>query len=228
MMIINYIMARTLTIAEDTLYTVLSSVRHSHRPESVPRHTSPRLANRQLKFFFAVLRNNIYEKLLKWQQATLHSAGKKDATWLQTFCVMLGFAMVLEDVQRTIQLQAETAFKRGEQTHEYAFQQASNACERIDARFKLLVGLFQCKYRDRKWGSKGSFGPGTPELREPVQREFCERLRGLVVERCKSSLLIPQTIDDRSDAKFPSQTTTYTCAPKCSSAKTSSIYGSRA
>lgn len=115
---------------------------------------------------------------------------------------MLGFAMVLEDVQRTIQLQAETAIQRGEQTHEYAFQQAGNACERIDARFKLLVGLFQCKYRDRKWGSKGSFGPGTPELREPVQREFCERLRGLVVERCKSSLLIPQSIDIRIDADY--------------------------
>lgn len=99
--------------------------------------------------------------------------------------------MVLEDVQRTIQLQADTSVQRGEMTRENALQQAGNACERIDARFKLLVGLFQCKYRDRKWGSNGSFGPGTPELREPIQKEFCERLTELVVERCKSSSLRP-------------------------------------
>jgi len=182
MMIITFIMGHTLTIVEGTLPTVLSRVRHSQRPSQTTKHTSPRLANRQLKFFFAVLRNNIYEKILKWQQQTLHTASKKDQTWLQAFCVMLGFAMVLEEVQRTIQIQADAAAQKGEMSAEGADVQARNACERIDRRFELLVGLFQCKYRDKKW-TQGSFGPQTPRLDEGVQVEFLSGLRALVEQR---------------------------------------------
>ncbi|KAK4500068.1 hypothetical protein PRZ48_008254 [Zasmidium cellare] len=183
MLIITYIMGHTLTIVEETLPTVISHVRHSNRPDHCTKYTSPRLANRQLKFFFAVLRNNIYEKILKWQQQTLHTAGKKEETWLQTFCVMLGFAMVLEEVQRLIQIQADASVRKEEMMYDDAQRQAYNACERIDERYKLLIGLFQCKYRDRKWGERGSFGNGTPELKEPAQKDFLRSLRSLVLQR---------------------------------------------
>lgn len=186
MLLITYIMGHTLTISEETVPTVIANVRHSHKPNNYnQKYTSPRLANRQLKFFFAVLRNGIYEKLLKWQQQTLHTAGKKDSTWLPAFCVTLGFAMVLEEVQHTLYIQADASVARNDMTREDADQQASNACERIDARFKLLIGLFQCKYRDKKWGDNGSFGPGTPEVRDPASRMFLRELRGTVVERCE-------------------------------------------
>ena len=189
MMIITYIMGHTLTILEDTLVSVLSSIRLSARPDQALRHTSPRLANRQLKFFFSVLRNNIYEKILKWQQQTLHNSNKKEATWVPAFCVMLGFAMVLEEVQRTIIIQADAKATKGESTADQAETEAENACGRIDERFKLLVGLFQCKYRDRKWGENGSFGPGTPELRDQTTRDFLQQLRMLVLEKCKPSVI---------------------------------------
>lgn len=192
MLLITYIMGHTLTIVQETLPTVINHVRLTQTPEEYhtitpdyPRHTSPRLANRQLKFFFAVLRNNIYEKILKWQQQTLHTAGKKENTWLQAFCVMLGFAMVLEEVQRLIQIQANASYVKAEMSEEDAQRQAYNACERIDERYKLLIGLFQCKYRDRKWGDTGSFGNGTPELKEPAQREFLSKLRFLLLQRRK-------------------------------------------
>lgn len=191
MQIITYIMGHTLTIVEETLPTVISHVRHSNRPNQYTKYTSPRLANRQLKFFFAVLRNNIYEKILKWQQATLHTAGKKEETWLSTFCVMLGFAMVLEEVQRLIQIQADASVRKEGMSYEDAQRQAYNACERIDERYKLLIGLFQCKYRDRKWGEKGSFGNGTPELKEQVQKDFLRSLRSLVLQRCKFKTQCP-------------------------------------
>ena len=189
MMIITYIMGHTLTILEDTLPSVITSVKHSPRPPQIIHHTSPRLANRQLKFFFAILRSNIYERILKNQQQTLHTSGKKEATWLPSFCAILGFAMVLEEVQRTIQIQADAKAAKGELTPDQANTEAYNACERIDARFSLLVGLFQCKYRDKKWG-EGSFGNGTPELRDRTSREFLGRLKELLVEKCKLPLLI--------------------------------------
>lgn len=183
MMIITYIMGHTLTIAEDTAEGVVDAVRHSWKPHDIESHISPRLANRQLKFFFCVLRNQVYENILNWQQQTLHSSGKKEATWLPAFCVMLGFAMVLEEVQRTIHIQADAKAQKGEMTPEQAETEAINACERIDARFNLLVGLFRCKYRDRKWGPNGSFGHGTPVLTDPYERDFLGQLYTLLWEK---------------------------------------------
>lgn len=183
MMVITYIMGHTLTILEDTLPTVLNSVKLSPRPKLMAKHTSPRLANRQLKFFFHVLRSNIYEKVLKWQQQTLHTSGKKEETWLPAFCATLGFAMVLEEVQRTIQIQADAKATKNEMSPEQATTEARYACDRIDDKFAFLVGLFQCKYRDRKWGENGSFGNQTPEVPEMRARKFLSELRQLVEEK---------------------------------------------
>ncbi|KAK3710302.1 hypothetical protein LTR37_010368 [Vermiconidia calcicola] len=179
MMMITYIMGHTLTILEETLPSVLGSVRHS---PAGPRqqHTSPRLANRQLKFYFAVFRTNIYEKILKWQQGTLRDSAPREQSWLASFCAMLGFAMMLEEVQRTLLIQADAKAAKGEMTFTQANNEAENACERIDDRFKLLVGLFQCKYRDKKWGQNGSFGPATPQFSDLASRDFLGDARQLL------------------------------------------------
>lgn len=180
-------MGHTLTITQETLPIVHDHLRSSYKPANVAPHTSPRLANRQLKFFFHVIRNQIYEDILKWQQATLHTSGGKNTTWLSTFVVMLAFAMVLEEAQRTIQIQADAKYRKRERSYDEAQQEASNACERIDSRFQLLIGLFQCKYRDKKWVRGGSFGPQTPRLRDAAEHNFCVQLRELLEERRKSN-----------------------------------------
>jgi hypothetical protein len=182
MMIITYIMGHTLTISEDTLPSVISSIQPSKRPSHLLPHTSPRLANRQLKFFFHVVRETVYKDILKWLQTTLHTSRHKVSTWLSCFCVILGLAMVLEEVQRTIQIQADAKAHKGERTSTDAQQEALNACERIDEPFKLLVGLFQFKYRDRKWGM-GSFGAGTPTLSDAKEVDFLYEMRSLLEER---------------------------------------------
>jgi hypothetical protein len=189
MLIITYIMGHTLTICEETLPSVLDAIKYSHKGQTQP-FTSPRLANRQLKFYFSVFRSNIYEKILKWQQQTLHTSGKKENTWLLSFCAMLGFAMVLEEVQRTIMIQADAKAVKNEATWEQASTEASNACERIDERFKLLVGLFQCKYRDKKWGDKGSFGNSTPRFSDASAHKFLRDARELLEENSESFALV--------------------------------------
>jgi hypothetical protein len=187
MMMITYIMGHTLTISEDTKFGVLDSIRLSQKPQSIPPHTSPRLATRQLKFFFCVMRNQVYENILNWMQQTLHSSGKKEITWLPAFCVMLGFAMVLEEVQRTIHIQADAKAQKGEMPATEADMEAINACQRIDERFQLLVGLYQCKYRDRRWGENGTFGPSTPEFRTQSEVNFLQPLYMLLQEKRKST-----------------------------------------
>lgn len=93
--------------------------------------------------------------------------------------------MVLEEVQRTIQIQADAKAAKGELSPDQANTEAYNACERIDARFRLLVGLFQCKYRDKKWGANGSFGPETPEFKDQTSRNFLRQLRTLLEQKGK-------------------------------------------
>ena len=188
MMTITYIMGHTLTIVEETLPSVLDAVRYSAKGQTQP-FISPRLANRQLTFYFAVLRTNIYEKIPKWQQQTLHTSGRKEDTWLLSCCAMLGFAMVLEEVQRTILIQADAKAAKGEMLWDQANTEARNACERIDDRFKLLVGLFQCKYRDKKWNDKGSFGPQTPSFNDVVSHEFLHNVRQLLEDKSKLPLV---------------------------------------
>lgn len=186
MMIITYIMGHTLTISEDTLFGVLSSVKHTRPPAQIASHTSPRLANRQLKFFFSALRDKIYGEVLNGLQQTLRSSSKKEATWLPSFCAMLGLAMVLEEQQRTLHIQADAKAAKEEMPAEEADMEARNACERIDERFRFLTALFQCKYRDRKWGM-GSFGPQTPLLAEPSANRFLGETLLLLQEKCESS-----------------------------------------
>ncbi|KAH9826832.1 fungal zn binuclear cluster domain containing protein [Teratosphaeria destructans] len=185
LMMITYIMGHTLTISEDTLFGVFDSIRHSQKPRDVSRRTSPRLAARQLKFFFGCMREQVYGTLLNWAQQTFHSSKDKTETWLPAFCVMLGLAMGLEEVQRTLHLQADTSIEQGVKSVAEATTEAVNACGRIDERFTLLVGLYQCKYRDRKWNDCGSFGPSTPRVGEPCQHNFLVQLHMMVREKAE-------------------------------------------
>ncbi|KAF2212534.1 hypothetical protein CERZMDRAFT_90623 [Cercospora zeae-maydis SCOH1-5] len=91
--------------------------------------------------------------------------------------------MVLEEVQRTMMCHAEAKVCRTEATPQAARVEAQQHCDNIDKRFQLLIGLFQCKYRDKKWADQGSFGNGTPEFHDPVANSFLFHLRHLVEQR---------------------------------------------
>ena len=189
MLTITYIMGHTLTIVEETLPSVINHIRYTPRyPTST--HTSPRLANRQLKLYFGMMRKAIYDRILNWQQQVLHGSGQKEGTWLASFCAVLGFGMVLEEVQRTLFIQMDAKITKNELSQSAAVFEAKNACDRIDGRYRLLVGLFQCKYRDKRWGSDGSFGPSTPRYSDLAANEFLGNVRELLEEKRKSSLFL--------------------------------------
>ena len=190
MLVITFLMGRVLCLEEDTLDDVLSCLQFSSPPQHVPSRTSPRVTNRQLKYFFHMLRTSHYESMLKWQQQTMHTSGKRERTWLPAFCTMLGFAMVLEELQLALYIQAAAKIE-DPMTYEHsgdraeAHKEARDACSTIDDRFNLLQGIFQCKYRDKNWPARGTFGYSSPEVREPVSNRFLTELFALVNTRGK-------------------------------------------
>jgi len=186
MIIITYIMGHTLTITTETLPTIHKHLKHHGKPAQLASRTSPRLANRQLKFFLHVLREESYQEVLRLQQETLQTGGDKDSTWLPAFCTMLALAMVLEEIQHTIQIQADAKAQKLECSLNDAQMEARNACERIDVQYAQLIRLFQHKYRDETWASGGSFGPRTPLLRDAVEDAFCRNVKGLLVRSGES------------------------------------------
>lgn len=191
MLIVTYIMGHTLTIAEDTLPTVLASVRYTPKETRPEQHTSPRLANRQLKHYFSALRHTTYLRVLHRQQQTFHDSKKKEAHWLVSFTALLAFAMVLEEIQRTIQIQADAKWAKGEMSREAAGAEALRHCQGIDDKFARMVFFFQKKYRDRKWGDDGSFGPRTPNYRTLPEARFLGALYELLVQRREFPPLLP-------------------------------------
>lgn len=194
MLILTYIMGHTMTIVEDTLPDVLRRVPSqppSCSKEALPwakgyKHISPRLTNRQLKFHFCGLRQAIYADLLKDMQIMMASSTPKDETWLPVFCTMLGFAMVLEEVQCSLQIQADALTRDKPGDVEEAQNKARRASESIDENFGLMIQLFQRKYRDRGWVTPGPLANQTPQVQYNAEQNFLQQLRTLVEKRSES------------------------------------------
>lgn len=94
---------------------------------------------------------------------------------------MLGLAMVLEEIQRTIQIQADAKIQKGEMPQMEAIHEACDACRSIDGRYDLLDRIFRWKYPQKK-PELGSFGPGTPKFEDEAEQKFLTRLRRMLEE----------------------------------------------
>jgi hypothetical protein len=185
--LLTYLMGHSLTITEDTLDAVIRAVRMSPRPTQhlQSAFTSPRLASRQFKFFFSIMREKQLIDLLNWLQQTLHSSVNKARTWASAFVAILGLAICFEESQRLFWVIADSKLQHNQGTSPgQAHTEAFNACTRLDEHFRLLVALFQFKYRSKQW-STGSFGPGTPHLSDDVSHAFLTELRNLLLEKGK-------------------------------------------
>lgn len=184
MIVVTYIMGHTLTLADETVNSVLAHLGNSFNASELGAFPSPRLANRQFKYFFATIRNRMYQDVLKALHNLLRGS-KKQATWLSAFCIMIALAMVLEEDQRTLHIQADAKVSKGEAGSASADAEACRACATIDGRFQFLMALFQGKYKARN-ATHGSFGENTPELTEPIERQFAQEVYNLLQEKRKS------------------------------------------
>jgi hypothetical protein len=181
-------MSHTLTIAEEDKHRTLSKM-HSYQPTAyVDNFTSPRMTNRQLKYFFSRLQRSIMTTILnKLQQ--VYKSSKGCDKWLAAFIVVLGMSMAHEDQQKTIhQVMATKATTEGTNMRD-AQARAEIACREIDARMGFIAHIFRLKYNrkcnplrdsDHDWEHESGFGDASSVT-------FVRQVAQLVKENSKSA-----------------------------------------
>ncbi|CBX97109.1 hypothetical protein LEMA_P102400.1 [Plenodomus lingam JN3] len=167
LVVVTYIMSHTLTIAEETKVATLSRMRsYGGQNSYVENYTSPRMTNRQLKYFFSRLQRSIQTTVLNKLQQIFKSSKGCDK-WLAAFVTVLGMCMALEDQQKTIHLVMETKARTEGIDHRDAQGQADIANREIDARIHFVQQIFRWKYNrkcnpirdaDHAWDKEVGFG----------------------------------------------------------------------
>jgi hypothetical protein len=123
LIVVTYIMGRTLTIAE---MTGLSSV-----IERAPKHATSRLATRQLKFAFFRIQKAItmtvfkeLERILDWSESC--------NGWMMALIALVGICMANEDRQKTIHLVQRTRLDIENLDQSTCEVNAASACDLVD------------------------------------------------------------------------------------------------
>ncbi|CAO2648964.1 Nn.00g099130.m01.CDS01 [Neocucurbitaria sp. VM-36] len=167
LIVVTFIMSHTLTIAEETKVATLSRM-HSYGGHNsyVDNFTSPRMTNRQLKYFFSRLQRSIQATVLNKLQQMFKSSKGCDK-WLAAFVAVLGMCMALEDQQKTIHLVMSTKSATEGLDQRDAQGQADIACREIDARMHFIQQIFRWKYNrkcnpmrnaEHDWDKEVGFG----------------------------------------------------------------------
>jgi hypothetical protein len=186
-------MSHTLTIAEETKGTILSRM-HSYASPThyVEGFTSPRMTNRQLKYFFSRLQRQIHTNVLNKLQQIFKSSKGCDR-WLAAFVAVLGMCMALEDQQQTVHLVMSTRAESDEPGSlgraRDMQDQADHACREIDARVHFVQQIFRWKYNRKHnpllnpeldWEKESGFG-------DKSSVDFVRKVAHLVRENSKST-----------------------------------------
>lgn len=164
LIVVTFIMSHTLTIAPETKYATLARM-HSFNGQN-ESYTSPRMTNRQLKYFFSRIQRTIQTALLNKLQQIFKSSKGCDK-WLAAFITIVGMCMALEDQQKTIHLvQATKSTTEGLDARD-AQAQADHANREIDTQMHFIQQVFRWKYNrkhnpllnaDHDWEKEAGFG----------------------------------------------------------------------
>lgn len=187
LIVVSFIMSHTLTIADEGLH-VLS---HLHNSQTqVQKFTSPRMTNRQLKFFFSrIQKASITAVLNKMQQ--IFKSSKGCDKWLAAFVTVLGLCMAHEDMQQRVHTTMSTRAADEGRDERDMQQRAEETCREIDDRMEFIFGIFRWKYnrkcnplRDAKhaWGHEVGF-------EDEDSLTFVRRVATLVAENSTSTPL---------------------------------------
>jgi hypothetical protein len=163
LIVVTFIMGHALTISDETRHGSLSNM-HGYDGDYA-NYTSPRMTNRQLKYFFNRLHNTILSGVLKELQQIFRSSKGCDK-WHAAFIAVVGLCMAQEDQQKTIHCVMETA---AQTTGDPLAAQitAESACREIDQRMAFITHLFRLKYHrkcnplkepERDWEHEPGFG----------------------------------------------------------------------
>ena len=162
--VVTFIMSHTLTIAPETKYATLSRM-HSFNGSN-DTYTSPRMTNRQLKYFFSRVQQSIQTSILNKLQQIFKSSKGCDK-WLAAFITIVGMCMALEDQQKTIHLVQTTKSTTEGLDVRDAQAHADHANREIDTQMHFIQQVFRWKYNrkhnpllnaDHDWEKEVGFG----------------------------------------------------------------------
>lgn len=146
LIVCTFIMSHTLTLSEEDKHAALSKMQsYKGRESYVENFTSPRMTNRQLKYFFNRIHGNIMCAVLNKLQQIFKSSKGCDK-WIMAFIVVIGMCMAHEDQQKTIHLIMETKSKIERWDRKEAQARAELACRDIDSRMGFITQIFRWKY----------------------------------------------------------------------------------
>jgi hypothetical protein len=185
--VVTFIMSHTLTIAPETKYATLSRM-HSFNGSN-DTYTSPRMTNRQLKYFFSRVQQSIQTSLLNKLQQIFKSSKGCDK-WLAAFITIVGMCMALEDQQKTIHLVQTTKSTTEGLDVRDAQAHADHANREIDTQMHFIQQVFRWKYNrkhnpllnaDHDWEKEVGFG-------DAGSVNFVRQVAQLVKENSKNPL----------------------------------------
>lgn len=185
LIVVTFIMSHTITIAPESKYATLSRM-HSFNGHN-ETYTSPRMTNRQLKYFFSRVQRTIQNALLNKLQQIFKSSKGCDK-WLAAFITIVGMCMALEDQQKTIHLvQTTKATTEGLDPRDVQ-NHADYANRDIDTQLHFIQQIFRWKYNrkhnpllnaDHDWEKEAGFGDAS-------NVNFVRQVAQLVKENSKS------------------------------------------
>jgi hypothetical protein len=185
LILITYMMGRTLTFTRETQDSLLEWLTQRHRlPMAHDMFISPRMANRQLKYLFSLLHREYLTNLLNKLQQILHSSNVR-GHWMPAFLCLLGLAIAQEDMQRTVYIIMDDRWRRGEEVAEQATHAANAAVASIDEKFHFLCSLFYSKFNKSLNPVRDSGYEHMPKWIGDKETEFVRKVKGLVDEKGK-------------------------------------------
>ncbi|PVI00548.1 hypothetical protein DM02DRAFT_708049 [Periconia macrospinosa] len=172
LIVTTYIMSHTLTMVEKYKKRTLQEL---HSPIPIDQYsdfTSPRMTNRQLKYFFARLQRSILATVLNKLQQIMKSSKGCDK-WVAAFICVVGLCMAHEDQQKTVHQVMATRAATENMDMRDAQTQAEFACREIDSRMNFISQIFRYKYNrkcnplkdpDHEWEKEVGFGDESSAL----------------------------------------------------------------
>ena len=190
LVLVTYMMGRTLTFTPETRDSLLDWLGRRHQlPLPHDPYTSPRMANRQLKYLFSLLHREFLTNLLNKLQQILHSSNLR-GNWIPAFLCLLGLAMAQEDLQKTVYIIMDDRWQRGEIVGAHAANEADGAAVAIDEKFNFLCSLFFSKFNKSLNPMKDSGYEHMAKWIGEREMRFVRDVADLVEEKSKFSSLV--------------------------------------